>query len=119
MVSFIQELGVDDISSLARNPPAASVPNIVYLTRPEVAYIKMIAQHVKYYRAEEAKHPGMVPRRVHSLDQAFFSRHPSLSVMPKLSKAFKAYNEIYVHMMPRRRLFCEKIFEDEGVIDGM
>ncbi|KAF5392402.1 hypothetical protein D9757_002293 [Collybiopsis confluens] len=55
-VSLLKHHGVDKMFWLEAGPLSCNTTNIVYLCRPAVKYVKIIAAHIKYHVKESAKH---------------------------------------------------------------
>lgn len=79
-IALLKELGVDSFYYLAPGAINTTAKHIIYFVRPEVKWMKVIAEHVKTWRN-----------------------------MPGEKKSF------YVYFVPRRRMMCEKVLEEEGV----
>ncbi|TFK56782.1 Sec1-like protein [Heliocybe sulcata] len=64
-VSLLKHHGVDKMFWLEPGPLSATSTNIVYLCRPSIRHVKIIADHVKRHAKESAKHTYtllLVPR---------------------------------------------------------
>ncbi|GLB35714.1 putative STXBP unc-18 SEC1 family protein [Lyophyllum shimeji] len=64
-VSLLKHHGVDKMFWLEPGSLSATTPNIVYLCRPMIKYVKIIADHIKRYAKESRKHTYtlfLVPR---------------------------------------------------------
>ncbi|KAJ4485667.1 Sec1-like protein [Lentinula aciculospora] len=55
-VALLKHHGVDKMYWLERGPLSSSTTNIVYLCRPLVNYVKIIADHIKRHAKESSKH---------------------------------------------------------------
>ncbi|KIK70533.1 hypothetical protein GYMLUDRAFT_149956 [Collybiopsis luxurians FD-317 M1] len=55
-VSLLKHHGVDKMFWLEAGPLTSNTTNIVYLCRPAVSYVKIIAAHIKRHAKESAKH---------------------------------------------------------------
>ncbi|KAJ3907217.1 Sec1-like protein [Lentinula edodes] len=55
-VALLKHHGVDKMYWLERGPLPSSTTNIVYLCRPMVNYVKIIADHIKRHAKESSKH---------------------------------------------------------------
>ncbi|KAK7465553.1 Vacuolar protein-sorting-associated protein 33 [Stygiomarasmius scandens] len=55
-VSLLKHHGVDKMFWLEAGPLTSSTTNIVYLCRPMIKYVKIIADHIKRHTKESSKH---------------------------------------------------------------
>ncbi|KJA28481.1 hypothetical protein HYPSUDRAFT_62119 [Hypholoma sublateritium FD-334 SS-4] len=55
-VSLLKHHGVDKMFWLEPGPLTSSTPNIVYICRPRISYVKIIADHIKRHAKESRKH---------------------------------------------------------------
>lgn len=78
--SLLKELGVESFYYLAPGALNTNAKHVLYFVRPEVKWMRIIAEHIK-----------------------------TMKTMPGEKKMF------YVYFVPRRRLMCEKVLEEEGV----
>jgi len=79
-MSLLRELGVDTLYYLASGPMPTPAKHVIYIVRPEVKWMRIIAEHIKGHRQGGGER--------------------------------KSY---YIYFVPRRRMMCERILEEEGV----
>lgn len=79
-IALLKELGVDSFYYLAPGAINTNAKHVIYFVRPEVKWMRIIAEHIK-----------------------------ALKTMPGEKKSF------YIYFVPRRRMMCEKVLEEEGV----
>jgi len=79
-MSLLRELGVDTLYYLAPGPMVTQAKHVIYIVRPEVKWMRVIAEHIKGHKAQAGER--------------------------------KSY---YIYFVPRRRMMCERVLEEEGV----
>ncbi|KAJ1679538.1 Vacuolar protein-sorting-associated protein 33 [Spiromyces aspiralis] len=111
-ISLLREHGVEKVYYLESAPPDTSLTQHLYLSRPQVQKIKMIAGKHSPISPCLAWHLRRLVAGLLMLTHTKIGHIKSSSSLPD-SRSYTLY------LVPRRTLLCERVLEDEGVLGDL